>query len=259
MNAKMMVMIAVLWMLTFQWVLAQASNDAAQPLTAESAKRLLRQGFDLRAQKQYQAAVDMLERVVRFSPRLEAGFPDEGIQLQATGELAMTYYAQGNYEKALPLLEQFDKDMREEHPDADLLSPSAIAECRTQLGLASKLDREPIVIARSQYVLGDCGSTNGVLLLSASKLAQALGVKVTQHGDRLVMASVGAEGKSIVLTAGSKDASAATSSGDRSKHIPLPMAPMRCGRDIFLPLRAVAEYFGARVKWDPLPKVAWVR
>lgn len=104
-----------------------------QPLTTRSARQLLRQGFDLRGQGKHEEAIRVLKRVVAFDPKLEADFPDESIHLQATGELAMTYFTHKDWARAIPLLEQCEKDMREKNPDADTIAPTLIAECRKRL------------------------------------------------------------------------------------------------------------------------------
>jgi len=30
------------------------------------------------------------------------------------------------------------------------------------------------------------------------------------------------------------------------------------GKEMLVPIRMIAEYFGYKVKWDPMPRVAWV-
>jgi len=227
---------------------------AATPMTADQARALLRQSFDLRDQGQIKQAIELAERVVAFDPGLEADFPEEKIHLVAIAELAWAYVRHGDWVKALPALEQADAWARERYPEGDSCIPSKIAECRRKLGEMGKLDRPPMVMADELFTASL--SVRGSLLAPVGKVGEWLGLRVKQDAGSGKLALVGARWrgptKTLVLEAGSKQAV-----GD-GKPLSLPVPPRKQGADLLVPLRAVAEYFGFHLRWEPLPRIVWL-
>ena len=231
-----------------------APGSAPAPMTADQARALLRQSFDLRGQRQIKQAIELAERVVAFDPGLEADFPEEKIHLVAIGELAMAYVRDGDWAKALPAWEQADAWARERYPEGDLATPSMIIQCRRKLGEMGKLDRPPMVMADKPFAASL--SVRGSLLAPVAKVGESLGLRVEQDARSGKLALVGALGrgptKTLVLEAGSKQAV-----GD-GKPLSLPVAPRKQDGDLLVPLRAVAEYFGLHLRWEPLPRIVWL-
>jgi tetratricopeptide (TPR) repeat protein len=225
---------------------------APAPMTADQARALLRQSFDLRGQGQIKQAIELAERVVAFDPWLEADFPDEKIHLVAIATLAWAYLRDGDWAKALPAWEQADAWARERYPEGDLATPSMIVECRRKLGEMGKLDRPPMVMANGPVPAS--ATVSGSILVPVGKVFEWLRVEQDAGSGKLALVGPlwGGPAKTLVLEAGSKQAV-----GD-GKPLSLPVAPRKQGADFLVPLRAVAEYFGVHVRWEPLPRIVWL-
>jgi tetratricopeptide (TPR) repeat protein len=249
MTAKTMLAI-----LTLLIAVAAAAFAERPQMTPEQATSRLREGFDLRGQRKHKEAIAVLEQVVAFDPRLEAVFPEQNTHLLAAYELAMAYFRDRNWEKALPRFVQADAILRELKPNADLLTPGLIAECRRQLARLGKPEEQSMVVLQGRLLAGETAVADGVLLTPVGEVASLLHLRLEREpGSRQVtLVGIGENAKTLVVVEGSRRAAA----GDTP--LSLPAAPVVRGEDVLIPLRAVAEYFGAKVRWDPLTRIVSV-
>ncbi len=123
----------------------------------------------------------------------------------------------------------------ESYPDAEALG-GWVTRARRELGLIGALGDSPPMV-----VVGNI----------AAELAQRLSLvaKTGSHGQ----VELASDARTLLLSAGSRQAvlDGAT--------ITLPVAPVTVKGKMLVPLRFVAEAFGHRVDWEPLPRIAWVR
>ena len=99
-----------------------------------------------------------------------------------------------------------------------------------------------------------------IVLVSASEVAPKLGLKITsEEADTLTLGIDAANNnvnadkrKTLRIGVGRKTASG------KSVILRFPTSPQQSSKGIMIPLRSVAEYFGAGVKWEPLSKVIWL-
>jgi hypothetical protein len=136
---------------------------------------------------------------------------------------------------------------------ASIKPDSGIVAGRRKLLEMAKLDIPPLIVVNDLALSRGSMIVGGVTLAPAKELAGLLNVASKQDGDKLVLFTTGANPKTLVLYRDAKHALAG------NRRISLPAATVVRDKELFVPLRAVAEYFGAKVKWDPLPRVAWVR
>jgi hypothetical protein len=233
--------------------LEEALQSTEDP--GERAKTNLLLGLAYMWDDQLDRAIAASEAVMAFDPDLTVNFPEQKIHhLNPMGMLADCYRvkareggesASGAWASAL----HWAQKALAEHPDAEVMMLIA-EEARRKLGQAGQLTAGPIVIATGQYLRGDVKEQSDRLLVHATELAQRLGV-VAKAGSagQLALAS---EAHSLALSPGSQQAvlDGAT--------ITLPVAPVTVKGKMLVPLRFVAEAFGHRVDWEPLPRIAWV-
>jgi len=150
----------------------------------------------------------------------------------------------------------------ESYPDAEALG-GWVTRARRELGLIGALgDSPPMVVVGNICFTGNISEASDRLLVSAAELAQRLSLVAKELAQRLsLVAKTGSHGqvelasdaRTLLLSAGSRQAvlDGAT--------ITLPVAPVTVKGKMLVPLRFVAEAFGHRVDWEPLPRIAWVR
>jgi len=225
--------------------LEQALVGARKP--ADQAKINLLLGLLYYWDGQIDKAIAASEVVILYDPTLEASFPELKIHgLDAMACLGDCYRAKGDWATAIHWWEK----VMELHPDAQ--APMAmILYGRRKLGQVRQLTAGPIVIATGQYLQGDVREQRDRLLVSAPELAQRLGVVAKAGSPGQV--ELASDAHRLLLSAGSRHAvlDGAT--------ITLPVAPTMVKDKLLVPLRFVAEAFGHRVDWEPLPRIAWVR
>ena len=135
-----------------------------------------------------------------------------------------------------------------------MYTPGLIAECRGKLAEAGVLQRPPLVIVGSKPTYDQNFIVHCVLLVSASQIARELSLKATYDGATgLIIQGITGKAKALKIVVGSRRAE----STDGVRILTLP--PERRGKEVFVPMRCVAEYFGWHVKWEPLPRIARVQ
>lgn len=132
---------------------------------------------------------------------------------------------------------------------SELMNPDG-NEDRAALMGRIQLKLAPVVMLGISRSTGKTVEVSGVTLTSAKELALIFGGPARQDGNRVTFSDTQTPPKTLVLEVGSKIASAGT------VNIQLPVAPIRSGNGILVPLRAVAEHFGAPVKWNPATRIA---
>jgi len=139
----------------------------------------------------------------------------------------------------------------ERYPEAHGLQGN-VYRAREELGLVGALDDfAPMVFVENAYFSGNIANAGDRLLVPATELAQRLSVvaRAGSHGQ----VELASDTHRLLLSAGSRQA---VLDGAR---ITVPVAPVTVKGKMLVPLRFVAEAFGHRVDWEPLPRIAWVR
>ncbi len=205
---------------------------------------------------QLDKAIAASEAVMTFDPNLTASFPDEGMhRLNPMVRLADCYRVKAlkggeSASAAWASALQWAQKCLEQNPDAQIMMICA-EEARRKLGQARQLTAGPMVIATGQYVRGDVREQSDRLLVPATELAQRLALVAKPGSPGQV--ELASDTHSLLLSAGSRQAVL------DGVTITVPVAPVTVKGKMLIPLRFVAEAFGHRVDWEPLPRIAWVR
>jgi len=234
--------------------LEEALQSTEDP--AERANISLLLGLAYMWNDQLDKAIAASEAVMTFDPDLTVSFPDQGMHhLNPMAGLADCYRmkalkggesASAAWASAL----HWAQKLLEHNPDAEAQMLIA-EEARRKLGQAGQLTARPIVIATGQYLRGDVREQSDRLLVPATELAQRLSVVAKPGSPGQV--ELASDAHSLLLSAGSRQAVVDGAT------IALPVAPVMVNGKMLIPLRFVAEAFGHRVDWEPLPRIAWVR
>lgn len=195
--------------------------------------------------EQPQKAIPILERVLAHNPDIKINFPEQKIwDISPRNTLGFSYLKNGEWQRSVDMFETY----LQKYPHAPLVMWGA-SQARSKLGKAGHPPATPMVVAKNTYLASDKLTAAGSLLVNAAELAQALGLQyAVQEGQAAVLSRadrqivVTADGK---LLAGNNTAIAAP-------------AALAKDQQLLIPLRAVGEYFGCQVRWDPLAKVAWL-
>ena len=239
----------------------QHSPGDSQIETVDEAKILLRQVYytdRLGSPESHGLAIDMARKVASFDAGLEASFPEERIALGAAGELGYLYGRTDDYGRAMQALAiSYRFDMKY-HPDKQYESmlPYMIENSRKRAVEAGQRDWPPIIVSYDGPSLPDGSVLDGdVLTAPAGEIGRLLKLDVRKDKARgsVTLSTRGAGGKSVVLLPGARNAAA------NGKALGLPIAAKKQGDDLVIPVRAVAEYFGATVEWDPIARIAWLK
>ncbi|MHB0914031.1 MAG: copper amine oxidase N-terminal domain-containing protein [Armatimonadota bacterium] len=129
------------------------------------------------------------------------------------------------------------------------ISASNLAEGRKQLIDTMKVQIPPTVAVDNLVTVGRTVSVDGVTLTSAKELGELLGLEVKQEDGGITLISTT---RTLAMEVGSSTALA------DGKSLSLPVAVTSCDKDVLVPLRVVADYFGAKTKWDASARIAWV-
>lgn len=253
-----LVVIFVTAFLACHAVPAMAQSEA--PMTDEKAKLMMRSAHLLWAEQgKPEEAVAIMEKVVAYNPRLKADFP--GMHLRAQGGLAHACFAAEQWEKALAafdLSEQFVQQESRSH--GATFTPSLMADCRKRMALAGKPPTDTLIVIGGWVYRGSRTVSDGILLVPASELASRLGLRLVSDGADVFTLSIDPEKrdvdtdkkKMLRMTVGRK-----TAAGNRTI-LRLPTPPQKGSDGVLVPLRAVGEYWGCEVKWEPLSKVVYL-
>jgi len=199
-------------------------------------------------------AIALMELVVAYNPRLEADFREEKLHLYAQASLANAYRAAGQWDKALAAYDLDEQYALESNPHQSTMLPYDMRDCRKKLAEEGKTPADPLIVISGYVYRGAKTMQDGSPLVSASDIAPKLGLTVSSASpESIVFTSRGKKPKSLKVTIGSKTASGS------GKTVRLSVAPKKVDDTVFVPLRAVSEFFGGKVKWDAASKVAWVQ
>lgn len=224
-------------------------------MTDSEAKDLLWQAFEAIHDKHgYADGLEALKKVLAFNPYFGASWwPDKKVETHAIAELSGVLYDTGDWEKARPAVEWVDRMIHLENPAADTFAVPVIEKCREKLVEAGKSDFPPYVIVNDTPTDDQSTMVDGVVVVPASQFASYSGLSLTVATDgKVTIASSGHGVKRLALTAGQCRAEGTAGA------VNLPVPPQQMGDDVLIPVRAVAEYFGYKVTWKPIPKMAWV-
>ena len=228
-------------------------SENAPAASVDEARSLLRRSFDLWIDRHLDEAEVLIKRVIAFDPKFRAEYPDERINLQAMAALGDVYYDQGKWQDALETYERAEEILREYLPNADSILPIRMAKCREKLAELGALNKEDAMITVGGKLLAGGGLVrNGVTLVDVTELAELLNLEPKDENKTMLLRSREGERRSLVLTVGV----ASATSGRLD--VPLAAAPVRDGEGILAPLRQIAEFFGAKVKWEAIPRIARV-
>lgn len=229
------------------------TGDAKQASVMQ-AMDFMKQAHEMENSGNYKDAIDIWKQAVSLHPKLYAHYPDENVNLHATTGLANAYYYSGDYKNALPTFELAQQYVEEFDQSGESILPWYIAECRKKLAEEGEPATQPLVIIGNRLTKNESISVKGTLLVPTSEAARLLHLKVTSDtkSKMIVLSETGDSTKAMSITVMSKIAIA------DKKQVVLPVAPTRQGRETLIPIRAIVEYFGYTVKWDPMPRVAWV-
>ncbi len=238
---------------------SQRSPGDSQIQTVDEAKILLRQAYyadRLGTSDSHVLAIHIAERVAAFDMGLEASFPEERIVLGAANELGMLYWRTDSYGQALQGLTLGVDFLRRKHPEVTETPHQMIDVCLKEIAHSGQRDWPPMIVSDDGPSLPDGSSLDGdVLTAPASEIGRLLKLNVHKDNARgsVTLSARGAGAKSVVLLPGARNAVA------NGKTLGLPTVPKKQGDDLVIPVRAVAEYFGATVKWDPVARIAWLQ
>ncbi|MHB1457968.1 MAG: stalk domain-containing protein, partial [Armatimonadota bacterium] len=215
---------------------------------------LMKQAHEMENSGNYKDAIDIWKQAIALHPKLYAHYPDDNVNLHATTGLANAYYYSGDYKNALPAFELAQQYVEEFDKCGESILPWYIAECRKKLAEDGEPATQPLVIIGNRLTKNESISVKGTLLVPVSEAARLLHLKVTNDvtSKTIILSESGDMAKVISITAMSKIAIV------DSIQLVLPVAPIRQGSETLIPIRVIAEYFGYTVKWDPMPRVAWV-
>ena len=139
-------------------------------------------------------------------------------------------------------------------PGFDTVSPGLI-DGRRKLVRQRKIGLPPMIVVGNQAVPRAGKLADGAVLVPLTPLAKLLSVDVKPGAGagKLILSAKCPEPRVLAVACGARDESV----GGRhpGTHVPSFLR----GGETLVPLRAVAEYFGADVTWDPQARVAWVR
>lgn len=229
------------------------TGDAKQASVMQ-AMDFMKQAHEMENSGNYKDAINIWKQAVSLHPKLYAHYPDDNVNLHATTGLANAYYYAGDYKNALPTFELAQQYVEEFDQSGESILPWYIAECRKKLAEEGEPATQPLVIIGNRLTIKESISVNGTLLVPVSEVLRLLHLesKVDPASRTIILSRSSDPAKSISMTVMSKTALA------DKKQVVLPVAPIRQGSAILIPIRAIAEYFGYTVKWDPMPRVAWV-
>lgn len=230
------------------------TGDGKDPAVIH-AMELMKQAHEIECNGDYKSSIDIWKEAVTINPKLYVNYPDDKMNLHAMAGLANAYFYSGDYQNALPAFELAQQYIEEFDKSGESMLPWYISECRKKLAVEGELESEPLAIISNRLMRNGSVSANGSLLVSVSEAVRLLhlNVKADLASKSVALSAQGDSQKSIKLTAMVKTALA------DGKSLSLPTSPVMKGKELMVPLRAVAEYFGYKVKWDPMPKVAWVQ
>lgn len=235
---------------------AIAVTQSSMPTNDEQAKQMMKQADHLWGYEHKPLeAIELLRKVVAYNPRLEAHYPEEKLHLRAQSELGHAYMEAGQMENAVAaydLAEQFAQESGGYEPT---ILPMMMSRCREKLAAAGKTPAGAMIVIAGWIFRGTSTMVDGVALVSASELAPKMGLRV--ESDKLgglTISSTDADNRKVLKM--TVDSNIAVGS---DKTLQLPVSPRQHSKGILIPLRDVAGYFGAEVKWDAAPKVAWVQ
>jgi len=192
-------------------------------------------------------AIPRLEALAARRPTLKVSFPDQKISdISPLTGLGFCYKAKGDWQKAADVWERFLRIQ----PNAQRILTN-LAEARRELAKAGNLAAPPMAVVKGRYVPSYSQVAVGWLLVSGPELAQALRIHYAQD-SRTGEARLSGGGKTLVVPA---DGGAPGATRSLTASPPPPEASL--GKKL-VPLRVVAEHFGAKVQWEPLARIAWV-
>ena len=225
--------------------LETALAGAEEP--AEGAKINLLLGLLYMWDGQIDKAIQAHEVALAYDENMEADFPEQKIRrLNPTTGLGDCYQTKGDWATAIKWWEK----ALEVYPEANRLL-AMVHFGRSKLGQAGTLPAGPMVVARGYYVRGPVRENNDRLLVPATEIAQRLSVVAKAGSPGQV--ELASDAHSLLLFAGSREAVF------DGRTVAVPVAPVMVNGKMLVPLRLVAEAFGHRVDWEPLPRIAWVR
>lgn len=239
----------------------QRNSAPGQIETVDEARILLRQAYyadRLGTPDSHVLAIAMAKKVASFDAGLEARFPEERIGLGAAGELGHLYDRTDDHGRAMQAFTVWAEFAERDHPDKQYESmlPYMIEDSRKKAAEAGQHDWPPMIVSDDGPSLPEGSVLDGdVLTAPAGEIGRLL--KLDVHNDKargsVTLSARGAGAKSVVLLPGARNAVA------NGKALVLPAVPKKQGDDLVIPVRAVAEYFGASVKWDPVARIAWLQ
>jgi len=233
--------------------LAFAAEPSPKPTTDDEAKLMLKQSYHLWNENKLSEAISLLEAVVSYNPKFEAEFPEERSHLRARSMLGHVYKSAGQWEKSLSAFDLAEEYAQERGSYEPTMLPYGMSDCREKLAEQGKAPADPLIVVGGWVYRGGKTMQDGSPLVSASDIAPKLGLTVSPASpESIVFTSKGKKPKSLKVTIGSKTASGS------GKTVRLSVAPRKVDDTVFVPLRAVSEFFGGKVKWDAASKVAWI-
>lgn len=255
---RYLILIVMIAFLLCHAIVAVAQSETS--MTDEEAKLMMKQAHYLWTEGNPQEAIEILEKVVAYNPRLEANFPEEKLELQAQGGLGFAYMGAKQWQNAVSafdLAEQFAQERKSYEPT---VLPIDISRCREQLSLAGTPPAEQMIVIGGWIYRGERMISDGIMLVSASELAPKLGLKITSDGTKILTLSIDADkrnvdtdkNKKLKMTVGNN-----TATGNNTT-LQFPVPPQQGSKGIMVPLRSVVEYFGGEVKWDPSSRIIWL-
>jgi len=227
--------------------LEEALPLAATPDDEATVNMLL--GLCYRWEHESDKGIEAYQAVLRHDPDMVVDLPEQrvlGLNAQ-TGLGLCYYYGKGDLAAAISW---WEKRLRV-NPDAERVA-ALLLRARRELGQVGQLTAPPMVFVGGKYLPSTVKESEGHLLVPAGDLGRLLGSKVALGAEdwRVEFSS---EAHTLVLSVGSKRALV------DGKPMSMLATPVVVEGEHLVPLRSVAEALGREVRWEPAPRVAWVR